>query len=256
VRSLNPQWTTAEFHARLAAIAALKDGARVLDLGCGSGLTLPYLLAASGTFGEVVAADRMSQSLAAIRAAYPGEIANGRLTVLELDIAGALPFPQASFDSVICQNVIECLSDRAGLLAEIHRILRPGGSAIIGHYDFDGVLIASDDRALTRRMVQGYADHTQHWQDFSEGQMGRLLPGLVANSPFRDAETETVLFVDLALAKGSYARIQIAAMIALCEEFGVPSVSAQHWLHSLEARSDAGAFYYALPWTYVVARKF
>ena len=255
MRSINPHWKQADFHARVADLAAIKDGGRVLDLGCGRGFTLPYLLAKIGTSGEVAAVDRLSRSLATIRQRYPDPIASGRLILAELNIAEPLPFASASFDSVVCQNVLECISDKAGLLSEIHRILAPGGWAIIGHYDFDGVLLASDDRELTRRLVHGYADHAQEWQEFSEGQMGRLLPGLVAKSSFSTAETETVLFVDLVLSKESYARDHLENIVAFSKEFGVPAKSSEAWLHNLEARSDAGSFYYALPWTYVIARR-
>jgi len=96
VRSLNPQWKPADFHARVAALAAIKDGGRVLDLGCGRGFTLPHLLAGVGTSGEVVAADRMSRSLAVISEAYPDRIADGRLTLADLNIAGPLPFASTS----------------------------------------------------------------------------------------------------------------------------------------------------------------
>jgi SAM-dependent methyltransferase len=166
-----------------------------------------------------------------------------------------LPFASASFDTVICQNVIECIADRDGLICEIHRILKPGGSTLIGHHDFDGVLLASDDRDLTRHLVHGYADYTQQWQDASEGQMGRLLPGLVARSPFDEAETDTLLFVDLVLSKESYARDYLDGIIALSKGLGIAELDAKKWLHNLEARSGLGTFYYALPWTYVIARR-
>ena len=39
------------------------------------------------------------------------------------------------------------------------------------------------------------------------------------------------------------------------EQFGIPTKDVKGWLRGLAARSDAGAFYYALPWTYVLARK-
>jgi SAM-dependent methyltransferase len=254
VRSLNPRWALNDFHVRIANLANIRDGDRVLDLGCGRGDSLPHLVARIGMTGEIVAADRHGGSLTAIKEVYPEEIAARRLSIVELDISRTLPFSSASFDSVVCQNVVECVSDRDGLVREIHRILKPQGSALIGHHDFDGVLIASDDRELTRRLVHGYADHTQKWQDASEGQMGRLLPGLIANSPFSEAETETLLFVDLALSKESYARDHLEGIVALSERFGVSAESAKAWLHSMEARSDSGAFYYAMPWTYVIAR--
>ena len=254
MRPLNPLWSRDDFHARVAALAAIKEGGRVLDLGCGRGFAVPRLLAGVGASGEVVMVDRESRNLAVIRGQHPHHCADGRLTLVELDIAGPLAFASASFDSVICQNVVECIADRDGLLAEMSRILRPGGVAIVGHYDFDGVLLASDDRELTRRIVHGYADHTQKWQDVSEGQMGRLLPGLVARSSFSEAATETVLFVDLVLSEESYARDHLDGMVALSREFGVSEESARAWLDALQARSDAGQFYYSLPWMYVAAR--
>ena len=109
MRSLNPVWTVDDFHARVAGLAGVASGARVLDLGCGRGLTVPHLLAAAGASGEAVAVDRMtdSLSLAAIRERYSAFVASGHLTLVDLDIAAPLPFDSASFDSVVCQNVIE-----------------------------------------------------------------------------------------------------------------------------------------------------
>ena len=115
----------------------------MLDLGCGNGNGLGSLLTAVGSTGRVVALDRDAASLA--RAADRA----GPLTTVEADITAPLPLDSQSVDAVICQNVVECVADRAGLLREIHRVLKPGGRALVGHHDFDGVLVASDDRALT-----------------------------------------------------------------------------------------------------------
>jgi SAM-dependent methyltransferase len=197
----------------------------------------------------VVALDRDAASHA--RAAERA----GPLTTVEADNTAPLPLDSQSVDAVVCQNVVECVADRARLLREIHRVLKPGGRALVGHHDFDGVLVASDDRALTRQLMHGYADHAQSWQDVAEGQMGRLLPGLFAGSPFADTCTETLLFVDLALTDGTYARQHLGDIVRLSPQYGVPTETAERWLAGLQARSDAGTFYYALPWTYVLARR-
>ncbi len=254
LQSLNPRWNQDEFHARVAALASIGEGSKVLDLGCGRGLTLSRLLATAGASGEVFAADRSRKNLEAVKQSYPAEIADKRLVVVETDVSAGLPFASSSLDTVVCQNVMECIVDKAGLLVEIRRVLKSGGVAVIGHYDFDGVMLASDDRELTRRLVHGYADYVQHWQDVAEGQMGRLLPGLAANSPFSEVVTETVLFVDLTLSNESYAQTHLEGMVALSEEFGVLSERARDWLGDLQGRSESGTFYYALPWTYFVAR--
>jgi SAM-dependent methyltransferase len=248
MRSLNPAWRLDDLHARIARLAEAGAGQRVLDLGCGNGNGVGALLATVGPEGRVVALDRHAASLA--RAAGR----EGPLTTVEADIGAPLPFDPQSFDAVVCQNVVECVADRAGLLCEIHRVLKPGGRALVGHHDFDGVLVASEDRALTRQLVHGYADHVQSWQDVVEGQMGRLLPGLFAGGPFTEMRTETLLFVDLVLADGTYAHQHLGDTVRLGPHYGVPAETAERWFADLQARSDAGLFYYALPWTYVLAR--
>jgi SAM-dependent methyltransferase len=52
VRSLNPVWSLDDFHARVAGLAGVGGGARVLDLGCGRGLTVPHLLAGAAGLGR------------------------------------------------------------------------------------------------------------------------------------------------------------------------------------------------------------
>ena len=247
MRSLNPAWRRDDFHSRISRLADVGAGQHVLDLGCGNGNGLDALLSAVGPTGRVIALDRDAASLA--RAAER----TGPLATVEADFTAPLPLEQQSVDRVICQNVIECVTDRLGLLREIHRVLRHGGRALVGHHDFDGVLLASDDKALTRQLVHGYADFAQSWQDVAEGQMGRLLPGLFAGSPFAETRTETLLFVDTALAEGTYAHQHLGDIVRLSPHYGVLAETAERWLADLQARSDAGTFYYALPWTYVLA---
>jgi hypothetical protein len=59
--------------------------------------------------------------------------------------------------------------------------------------------------------------------------------------------------VDLSLSKDSYAMVHLEGMVALSRACGVPEERARAWLDSLQTRSEAGQFHYALPWTYVVA---
>jgi ubiquinone/menaquinone biosynthesis C-methylase UbiE len=73
----------------------------------------------------------------------------------------------------------------AGLLAEIARVLRPGGRAVLGHVDFETIVVATQDRDLTRRVLLSYAELPVLYRHMAaaDPQMGRRLPGLVRRSP-------------------------------------------------------------------------
>ncbi|WP_026790849.1 methyltransferase domain-containing protein [Pleomorphomonas oryzae] len=248
------KWDTVRFHEALVELCEIKSGNHVLDLGCGIGRSLAAMLDAVGGEGKVVALDRMARSLADVASRFDREINDARLEVVQADVL-ATPFRDGQFDVVLCQNVVECVNEREALVAEAKRILRPGGRLLLGHHDFDGIILASEDRDLTRRLVHGFADHKQAWQDAAEGRMGRLLPGLVANAGFASVELEAKLFVDFDLSPGSYAGDYVRWLADLAPELGISDEDVAHWAGRLAADVAEGRFFFALPWIGAVCRK-
>ena len=111
----------------------LKDGARVLDIGCGSGRHA----AAAASLGplRVVAADTNLEDLgkARERLAQHRELAGplpGSCRLLAADI-NCLPFAAASFDLVICSEVLEHIPEHRAAMAELLRVLAPGGDLVV-----------------------------------------------------------------------------------------------------------------------------
>ena len=99
---------------RLSAARLLPVG-RVLDLGSGTGAAAPLFLTS-----EVVALDPVAPMLA--------------LSPIQARVVGVgeqLPFASASFDGVFSAYVFRNLTSVEATLAEIHRVLRPGGAAAI-----------------------------------------------------------------------------------------------------------------------------
>lgn len=90
---------------------------RVLDAGCGSGGALRQL--ASEGFGRTVGCDFSPLALAHCTTASRGRIAQADLTLL--------PFATAAFDLVTCADVLEHVEDDDAALAELRRVLVPGG---------------------------------------------------------------------------------------------------------------------------------
>ncbi len=102
----------------------LKPGLQVLDLGCGPG-TISMGLAQAVAPGEVHGVDiEASQIALAQAAASSGGHSNA---VFQAGDATALAFPDHTFDIVHCHAVLMHIPDTRAVLAEIIRVLKPGG---------------------------------------------------------------------------------------------------------------------------------
>lgn len=114
----------APWAAHLIEGANPTPGERVLDLGCGTGIVARQVAARLGAKGKITGIDRSPDMLAVARtiAGHDGlniEWHEGR--------AEALPFPDGSFDLVLSQFALMFFDDRPRALAEVHRVLAPGG---------------------------------------------------------------------------------------------------------------------------------
>jgi ubiquinone/menaquinone biosynthesis C-methylase UbiE len=101
-------------------LTGLKPGARVADLGCGSG-TFTALLARAGY--TCVGLDISSKLITVGRGKYPD------IEFVEGDIE-RLPFSDASFDGVLLSGVVHHFPDPSRCAAEVFRVLRPQGRFI------------------------------------------------------------------------------------------------------------------------------
>lgn len=111
---------------------ALAPEDRVLDLGCGEGrhAITAYLNEAV----RVVGLDLSHADLLTARGRY-AEFQDPNDPSRQVDFLRAsglrLPFGDASFDKVICAEVLEHIPDFESVLAEIHRVLKPGGTLVV-----------------------------------------------------------------------------------------------------------------------------
>lgn len=99
----------------------LPAGTRVLDVGCGTGFNLQRL----GERGFVCTGLEPAEGMRAEAIKN-----NPNATITDGDIE-AMPYADASFDLVVCVEVIRYMADQSKSLREIARVLRPGGTAII-----------------------------------------------------------------------------------------------------------------------------
>jgi SAM-dependent methyltransferase len=140
--------------------AAIGRGRRVLDLGCRSGALTRHFLDGN----EVVGLDVDAAALAKAEALG--------ITPIQANVEEPLPFEDASFDAVVAGELLEHLQFPDALVAEIRRVLRPGGVAVGS--------VPNAFRVQSRlRFLRGKPpeDDPTHLRMFSPGAMRELLAG-------------------------------------------------------------------------------
>jgi arsenite methyltransferase len=111
------------------ALAGLRAGETVLDLGSGAGIDCFLASKRVGPGGKVIGVDMTAEMLAKARAsAESGGYENVEFRLGEIE---ALPVADAAVDVVISNCVLNLSTDRARVLAEAFRVLKPGGRILI-----------------------------------------------------------------------------------------------------------------------------
>ena len=156
--------------------AQVQPGEDVLEVGCGTGSLTLAAKRQTGPSGAVCGIDVLPEMIAQSRqkAAEAGADVDFRLGGIN-----AIPYPDESFDTVLCSFMIFHMSEmvRRQGLAEILRVLRPGGRLF--------VLDLSQPPGSVARRVTGVAFH------WLKDDLGDLLPLL---GGFTDVQTVTAPF--------------------------------------------------------------
>jgi ubiquinone/menaquinone biosynthesis C-methylase UbiE len=115
-------------------------------------------------------------------------------------------------------------------LAEMVRVVRPGGRVISVDQDMDGWLIDHPDRETTTRLLRQNTIHR-----YGEGWAGRRMPALFREAGLRDVEVVATTHIDT--AKDSHLHNNVLRMLAEQVAAGLfPERDADHWLDQLEAQ--------------------
>jgi ubiquinone/menaquinone biosynthesis C-methylase UbiE len=123
----------AEMLQHVYGLLDLRRVTSILDIGCGDGYDLHQI---SKRSPETCRFWGIDTSPRAIQSASEATGRDGGFIFSVADASASLPFRDAQFDVVFSKNVLECVSDKAALLKEVHRVLRKDGHLVLAHYDW------------------------------------------------------------------------------------------------------------------------
>lgn len=207
----------------------VRPGMAVLDVGCGFGLETMRLSRLAGPARPACGIDRSEHFI---------EEARRRAAVAELAIdyavgsADALPYAESSFDHVRSERLLIYFDDVMPALADMRRVLRPGGLLALIEPEFGSTTVNLPDRALVRRLIAHESDSAvaQSWLP------GRL-PAMLGELGFAPVDLFTrVVVMPPALAAAYFTNVgrKAAAAGAISEQ------ELDAWTSQIEELRQAG----------------
>lgn len=167
--------------------------ARVLELGCGSGIFTRALLAALPD-ATITATDRDEALLSHARQHLAAEVLSGRVTFARADVAN-LPYPARSFDLVACRCLLMHQPDPLLVVAEMYRMASVGGLALAIEPDWGARALYPDGEALAELLDLARRARAFGFPDLL---LGRKLYALLRAAGFVEIRLRATAFIETA----------------------------------------------------------
>jgi SAM-dependent methyltransferase len=225
----------ARLRRRFLRFVPVRGGARVLEVGCGTGVVLRDAAVLAGRRGEVVGVDA-SRAVSAVARRLCRRVAGRAPIRVHVADGAKLPWSDARFDIALAVTVILHVPDAAAVVREMARVVVPGGRVALQDQDFGTVALTHPDRALTDRILHGVAARI-----YPEPHSGRRLPGLLRAAGLERVRLLTDVYQDTTLERYTHVWLERRATRAV--ELGVADApSAQGWLDGFTRLVEDGGF--------------
>jgi ubiquinone/menaquinone biosynthesis C-methylase UbiE len=221
----------------------LRPGSSLLDLGCGTGDDAVELARMVGATGTVVGADISTAMITEAKRRH-GHLAPA-VRFMEAD-AERLDLSDGEFDQCRAERLLMHLPYPERALAEMVRVLRPGGRLVVFDFDWDTTYADSRHKETTRRLFRIFSDGIRN------GWIGRSLPRL-----FREAGLQNVVDIPHAVRLGcEFAHWLFDGYLTKAAQAGAfSSQELAEWWSDLEEANANGCFNLGLLGFVVAASK-
>ncbi|MBM7784898.1 methyltransferase domain-containing protein [Tenggerimyces flavus] len=223
----------------------LAPGMHVLDLGCGTGEDVAAMAEQVQPTGVAMGLDRSTDMIGLATRRFASRYPN---VVLHMGDAHRLPYADGSISACRTERTLQHVTDPAQVVAEVRRVLRPGGLFVAAEPDWGTSLVTPDWNYLARRVLD-------HWTTFNQNPtVGRTLPALLRQSGFdvRDVEGRTVVYRTF---NDANRRFPLQRAVTNAAAHGsITHREADAWLGKLRHADQIGTFMFAVTIFIVTAR--
>ena len=212
-------------------------GDRVIDVGCGPGFYAAELLERVGPSGSIVGVDTSPAMLAVAARRCEGR---GRAEFHEAP-ATSLPVASGTCDCALSVQVLEYVADVPAALSEIHRVLRPGGRAVLWDVDWSTLSWHSRDPERMTRVQRAWDRHLAH------PALPRTLAAALRAAGFASVRAEPHVFATTELDPETYGGMALALVENYVAGLGAASaVMAKEWAAEQRELDARGEYFFAV----------
>jgi arsenite methyltransferase len=248
-RLLNQGYMGADLTRRRQAsfdAIAPQPGEHILDIGSGGGFLLAEMARAVGPSGKIIGVDPSAD----MNAVATQHCADYPQVSLHQSDAHSLPLPDGTIDKAVSVQVFEYLNDIPAALAELARVLRPGGRAVISDTHFGSLIWHSDHPDRMQEMLRSWDRH------FTEPNVPELLPSLMPAAGLHIEKVIPHTIVDAVFRPDGLANMMIVLMARYALDSGQMSPEiVQVWRDEQTALAKAGRFFFSVSQFVTVAHK-
>lgn len=232
--------------ARAMDLLSPVAGESVLDVGAGPGFLLQDIAAAVGDRGHAAGID-ISKSMVAMARGRCG--AGSNIEVVQGD-AMALPWPEERFDRAVSTQVYEYVSDLAAAFGELHRVLKPGGIAVLMATDADTMIFAGGDPQTTDQICGAWPAHCAH--PYLPRSLGRLIEA----AGFEVVDRAAHVIINSAFDPAHFGwHMARAVAVYAAKQGAIGKPEGKAWISDLEGAAARGDYFFSMNRYLFTARK-
>jgi SAM-dependent methyltransferase len=230
-----PAKETEELKNWLRSLVSFPETGILVDLGSGSGDDVARL-----------AREYPATRLIGLDVVPPSPENKSAAGFAVADLSGPFPLGAESVDALFSVNLIECIPDKTGFINECARVLKPNGTILLAHFDWDTQTFDGVDRAPVRKILHAFNDWQQAWMKDIDPWAGRRLCRYAQESGAFKGQIHAYTLISTSFEPGSYARNQADSFGALARRGVIEEREYTDFMdfqHSLAARN---AFFYSV----------